>query len=393
MPTDGRKKVLFITPEAKSNGGNIFLLNLLRWLKERSSLSFCTVYHRGGDLAGEFGRLAPSFQYALDWRPASFFGRRLHGFLRRTAARRRWLARRLARANSGLIYNNTVVNHEIVNAFGHLDVPVITHCHELESVIRRTGLDGFGAVARRTSHFIAVSEAVRSNLTTNHRIASERISLVHGFVPVPRLTTARIDERRRAVRAELGLPANAFLVGASGTLYWRKGPDIFIRIAERVRRAAPEQPIYFLWIGGAQAEDFVFYELDYDLEKLRLTDRVRFIAHRPNPIDYFAALDAFALVSREDPFPLVCLEAAALGVPVVCFEDAGGAPEFVGDDCGFVVPYLDADAFAAKLAALARDRARARRLGENAARKVRERHNLERSGHEILDIIRRHAAL
>ncbi|MDH6063711.1 hypothetical protein, partial [Umezakia ovalisporum] len=40
----------------------------------------------------------------------------------------------------------------------------------------------------------------------------------------------------------------------------------------------------------------------------------------------------------------VCLEAASLGKPILCFDKAGGEPEFVEDDCGFIVPYLDLDA-------------------------------------------------
>jgi glycosyltransferase involved in cell wall biosynthesis len=59
------------------------------------------------------------------------------------------------------------------------------------------------------------------------------------------------------------------------------------------------------------------------------------------PADYMAAADVFVLTSREDPYPLVCLEAAALEKPIVCFEGGGGTPEFVEADCGFVVPYLD----------------------------------------------------
>jgi glycosyltransferase involved in cell wall biosynthesis len=58
-------------------------------------------------------------------------------------------------------------------------------------------------------------------------------------------------------------------------------------------------------------------------------------------LKYFAAFDVFALVSREDPFPVVCLEAASLGKPIVCFNSSDGEKEFVENDCGFVVPDLD----------------------------------------------------
>ena len=57
--------------------------------------------------------------------------------------------------------------------------------------------------------------------------------------------------------------------------------------------------------------------------------------------DYFSIFDVFALMFREDPFPLVCLEAALLEKPNLCFARAGGASELVESDSGFVVPYLD----------------------------------------------------
>ena len=390
MKAADRKTVLFITPEAKSNGGNIFLLNLLRWFRENTPLSFRTIYRTSGDLESEFARLSKTYRYDFEEKPRNLPERLVFALMRRTEAKRRWLVRQIARENVGLIYNNTVVNHEIVRAFEHLRVPVLTHCHELESVIRRTGLEGFERVKERTSHFIAVSEAVRRNLIAKHRVAPDRISLIPGFVPIENRDERYVDRKRRAVLDALGIPHDALVVGASGALYWRKGPDVFVRVAGRIRRLHPDRPIYFIWIGGAKKDDFVFFELNHDLERLGLEHHVRFLEHQSNPSDYFAAIDVFAMVSREDPFPLVCLEAAALGKPIVCFEKAGGAPEFVGEDCGFVVPYLDAEDFADKIVCLAGDAELRKKMGRNAARKVRERHDLAKSAPLIWNLIKRH---
>ena len=52
--------------------------------------------------------------------------------------------------------------------------------------------------------------------------------------------------------------------------------------------------------------------------------------------------------SREDPFPLVCLEAADCYLPIICFDEAGGMPELVKDDAGFVVPFEDTKEMANK---------------------------------------------
>lgn len=387
MANESSKKILFITPGASSAGGNVILLNFLRWLKKNSRIPFITVCGHGGDLEEEFARVARTYIYSLAWRPETYLGERIHGAVRRSGVKRRWLKSVIGRENIGLIYNNTVINHEIVETFGNLSAPLLTHCHELESVIHRTGLTGFDRVKSRTSRFIAVSEAVRENLIRNHGVDGRKIDLVHGFVPIEDWTEETIREKRRKIRAELDIPPDAFVVGASGTMYWRKAPDVFIRIADEVRRAAPDAPVYFVWVGGARRGDFVFFETDYDVRKLGLEKRVRFLEHKPNPNDYFAALNLFAMVSREDPFPLVCLEAAALGKPIVCFDEAGGMKEFVETDAGFVVPYLDAAAFAARILTLYRDPALAAKLGARAAEKARRRHDIAVGAPQILELI------
>jgi glycosyltransferase involved in cell wall biosynthesis len=55
------------------------------------------------------------------------------------------------------------------------------------------------------------------------------------------------------------------------------------------------------------------------------------------------------LTSREDPFPLVCIETANLSKPIICFEKASGTTEIVSQGGGFIVPYLDVEAMAEKI--------------------------------------------
>ncbi|MDQ3814798.1 MAG: glycosyltransferase family 4 protein, partial [Armatimonadota bacterium] len=127
-----------------------------------------------------------------------------------------------------------------------------------------------------------------------------------------------------------------------------------------------------------------------DVMQADLTPYVQFLGARPNPLDYFAAFDVFALVSREDPFPVVNLEAALVGKPIVCFDGGGGAREFVEDDCGFIVPYLDIENMASKVEELLKSEELRCRLGQRAAQKVRERHDVLIAAPRILNMIRRY---
>ena len=380
------RKILFITPGAQRFGGNIHLLNFLRWYKQHGGRDFVTLYGHPGDLSEDFTELSPAYSYYSPDDSSSFVKKAAGKLVNHLELKRAFVKAKLVRENIGLIYSNAVTNGRMLSMFDDLDVPVISHCHELESMIRWTGLETFDRLRDRTSHFVAVSNAVKQNLISNHQVAEDEISLIHAFTPIPDAPNAAT---RASALEELGIPANSFIVGGSGTLNWRKAPELFVQLASAVKRKAPEAPIYFVWIGGADKNDFRLFELGYDAERLGVQDRVRFLEHKKDPLEYFAAIDVFAMVSREDPYPLVCLEAASLGKPIICFADAGGMPEFVEDDCGFVVPYLDIEMFAAKIIELYSDPDRSRALGANAERKVRTRHDIEVAAPAVGDLIER----
>ena len=130
-----------------------------------------------------------------------------------------------------------------------------------------------------------------------------------------------------------------------------------------------------------------YYKISHDIKKAGLEQYVHFCGHVANPLDYFAASDLFALVSREDPYPLVCLEAAMLGKPILCFANAGGMPEFVENDAGFVVPYLDIDAMADKVTEFIKDEKLLEDMGARASRKVKERHVVSVAAPRIIEVI------
>jgi glycosyltransferase involved in cell wall biosynthesis len=151
-----------------------------------------------------------------------------------------------------------------------------------------------------------------------------------------------------------------------------------VNILERLRRA--DEDVYFLWIGGPRAETAGEFErIEALASRLGVSDRLVFTELTKEPGKYFETIDVFALTSREDPFPLVCLEAASLGKPVICFAGAGGMPEFVGTDAGAVVPLGDVDEFAREIAQFKSDRGSRIEVGRRAKEKVENEFSMESS--------------
>jgi glycosyltransferase involved in cell wall biosynthesis len=213
----------------------------------------------------------------------------------------------------------------------------------------------------------------------------EKIFPVHEFAAT-RLEGFDVAAARRRVREELKIPANAYVIGGSGTTDWRKSPDLFVQLARALQKRMAPKEVHFVWVGG-DASGPEFGMLWHDVRRIGLEPFVHFVGHRENPRDYFAAFDAFALTSREDPYPLVVLEAAALGLPILGFEKSGGIGEFVENDAGFMVPYLDVEAMSARAAELLSDENLRRKLGARAREKAAQRHDVSVAAPRIVNII------
>jgi glycosyltransferase involved in cell wall biosynthesis len=367
-------RVLFISHDASRTGAPIVLLHFLRWIRSNTQLDFEILFRRGGPLEADFAEVAP----------ITVLGRSARLTRRLTAA---WQVHHLKQRAFRVIYSNTITNGRLVSQLNGSGSRVITHVHELESWIRRSGMENLRLVKEHTSRFIACAGAVKTNLVERHAVDATSIDIVHGFVPTMEFDAAASGAARARVRAELGISERALVIGASGTLDWRKGPDLFIQLARRIHQKQPGRDVHFVWLGGAGPTEERLWELAYDARIAGVERYVHFLGSRPAATTYFHSFDIFALVSREDPFPLVCLEVASIGKPILCFDGAGGEREFVEGDCGFVVPYLDIDAMAAKTVELLDSDQLRVQLGMTALCKVTARHSLSVAAPRLFEII------
>jgi glycosyltransferase involved in cell wall biosynthesis len=374
-------KVLFMSHAAERTGPPIIMLHLARWLRANTDLDFELLFLQGGELEEEFRALAPV--HVLDeWNPprAAVVLDSLAWKIGREAwaprIRAAFLRRRMrAVRDIDLVYVNTCGSVRGLRYLRDRDrATVVTHVHELS-----VGLDyhlapeDVGLIRERSQHYIVVSEAVAEATQEVFGATPDQIAVRYGFVEAERLVGDR--EVGRAHRRRLGIPDDAPVVGAAGLTHWRKAPDLFVQVARLLDRSWTGSPVHYVWVGG-EASGPELEPIRYDLERAGLTDRVHFLGHQADPMPWVQAFDVLVLPAREDAFPLVCLEAAAMGVPIVCFDN-GGMPEFVGDgDCGFVVPYPDLAAMADRVRDLLADDELRRATGERAAAKSRAGHDV-----------------
>lgn len=326
-------KILFIGHDAHRAGAQILLMQLIRWIKSnRKDIEFELILSREGDLLNDYESICAVriFRY-------NSTNRSLKSRLKRIL-KRKLLLSNLSRKKFDLIYSNTIVNGEILNVVKKLEIPIITHVHELDYWISRTGDRNLEYVKNVSSRYIAASDSVKKCLI-KYNFEEHLITTINEFIVVDTL-----GKEKRSLKNKLTLSEDSIIVGASGSEAWRKGKDWFIPLAIDILSRRIDKEIHFVWIGGELS-----YELQNDLDKSGYTNKIHFVPHLPNANQYFHEFTVFAMLSREDPFPVVNLEAAGLGVPIVCFENSGGTPELIAKGCGFVAPYGNLHEFADKI--------------------------------------------
>jgi glycosyltransferase involved in cell wall biosynthesis len=295
------------------------------------------------------------------------------------------------RDSIGLVYSKTITNGHIVQALSELGLPVVCHVHELSNVIDTFGSKNLNQNKCATQHYIACTHAVKENLVENYSIPNEGINVVHEFIALNIEKQRDRKDTSKRIREQLKLPEDAFVVVGAGTFQERKGPDIFGELAAYVCRNSRPVPTHFIWLGEPW-DRRLYNNTVGEVANIGLQSRVHFLGSVVNPLDYFAAADAFALTSREDPFPLVCLEAASMAAPILCFDKSGGSKEFVETDAGGVLPYLNIEAMGDKIIELIKEPGLREQLGQRGAEKVRERFEVSVGAPKLIKIIERYLA-
>lgn len=330
-------KILFITHETSRTGAPMVLLYLLRWIKHNKPETTVDVLAlNGGDLIENFKEVSHCFydyKQLIQPKKSNLIKRAFVklGILKKDNLKER-LLRLLKENNHNLIYANSIPTLGIASILKKQSKSskLLLHLHELETVLR-IHLDKKDNALVDVDKFIAVSGLVKSNLVVNWGVEEEKIEVVYEFSEI--------------ASTNLKKESKQFIIGASGTVEDRKGVDMFLQVARLVNKKIPKACIKFVWVGRNANKHFV----QSDIIKMDLSEKVKFTGEQETPYEFFKEFDIFLMTSREDPFPLVCIEVASLKKPIICFESATGTQEILINGGGYIVPYLDVEQMAEKV--------------------------------------------
>ena len=145
------------------------------------------------------------------------------------------------------------------------------------------------------------------------------------------------------LRAKLGIPASAKVVGFLGRLSPEKGPDVFLRAALLAQSRLADT--HFVFIGDGPLAP----TLRESIVRFKLGGRVHLAGLQRNVATVLNDIDVLVSSSHSEAMPLAVMEAMASGLPVVATR-VGGVPDMIAHgESGWLVAPNDFEEIAARL--------------------------------------------
>lgn len=237
----------------------------------------------------------------------------------------------------------------------------------VERVIARIGLETDTprslkyriALRRWTSAVVVNSSAMVAPFASLDGFDAERVHVIHNGV------TAPVTRRNPLlIRDEIGIPGDAFVIGTVARLAIQKRID---RMVEAVSLLPSDVHCIIAGEGTRRAE------IETEIDKRGIRDRVHLIGHRNDVPDIMSALDVFVLSSDTEGLSNSMLEAMSLRKPVISTDVSGARDALArrdGDGPSGIIVDFSAGAIADAVNQLRADAALRARLGESAGHRA-----------------------
>ena len=337
-----RKKILFVNHEESRTGAPKIVFDVAKEMKK---------YYETAMVSLKKGSMHEDFKNKF---------RVIYPKLSSVSIENEIIARRiLIKEKPDLVYVNCIVSYHYAIEAKKLGIPVIFHIHELEEGFKSALYDVDSSEFNNWADvFIAVSNPVYNFLIDKKKCNSFKIKLINAFISSKEVIEKSKIKSYDSVINGIDKKNNEIVVMNIGSICKRKGTDVFIK-THKILKQRGYKNFKFIWIGGFEFKNQVLEDLNNKEEGCL------FLGEKKNPFPYLNAADIFLLSSREDPFPLVCLESMTLGKPIIAFKDGGGMPKVIDNCCGLVVDELNPEKFADAIIKLIKDKKLMKKLSDN----------------------------
>jgi len=256
--------------------------------------------------------------------------------------------------------------------------PVVVATAHSSRVRSPADIAALAAVTPSIDRLIVPSAASATKVRAEGRGAAD-ITVVPNGVDLDRFSPHRSSQGTAALRAALGIPPGAFLIGVVARLEPEKGHRYLLGAMPAIVNAVPDA--WLLLVGEGSQTDAL--RAQAGSLPLQARERVVIAGFQTDVESVTQALDVAVMPSLREAQGLALLEAMAARRPVVA-SAVGGIPETIRDGVdGLLVPPADPQALAAAVVRLAADRRLRDRLAASGRRRVEDRFSVAASVRQV----------
>jgi glycosyltransferase involved in cell wall biosynthesis len=228
-------------------------------------------------------------------------------------------------------------------------------------------------VNRYVDRIISVSQFERDNLIRTGVKASKVTTVYNG------VDLEKFHFRKKAKREH-------YKVGILARLSEEKNHGLFLQIANDLRDI---HNLMFYIAGDGPEREAIFKQI----ESLGLADKVVMVGNTAHPEQFIEEMDLLLLTSKREVFPMVMLEAMAVGTPLLTIDVGGVKEAIINNETGFLVQQYYAYEFCHVIRRLVEGDEISGRLIQQARTKVEEKFSMEtmvkRTLNEYLELLHR----
>ncbi len=351
-------KIVFIV-ESLDVGGTE--LSLLKWLRhcDRNTFAPSVIALSDGILREELNRLGiPNIifpkQRAFDLL-----------FLSRLVKQIRHMAPDVVHCRNGI----PAISYGVVAA-RIARIPVVCSIHGRTHYIHRNFKTWIWFHIMKLSRLIiVVTNNIKDEIIRFDGIDPKMVKVIYNGID----TTTAVPEPKAQWRRDFQFTEQDFIIGTVGNLRAIKGHRYLIEAMPAILQKQPTAQLVLIGQGPEEKN------LNALAQKLKVTDKVRFLGYRKDARQMIEMFDIFVLPSLSEGFPNVLLEAMLARVPIVATR-VGGVPEIIEDaQSGLLVQPEEADDLARAVIRMTREGGLRTRLTCNAFARAQEHFDITKT--------------
>jgi glycosyltransferase involved in cell wall biosynthesis len=171
---------------------------------------------------------------------------------------------------------------------------------------------------------IVTSDFWKEVLIKKYNENAAKIEVIYNMIDYDRFSTTTFT--RSQLLDKYGIDGNKKIIGSLGRLQWQKRPDIFVRVAELMQN---NKDYHFVMAGDGD----MYAGL---ADRIKRLTNLTYIGATKNPEQVYPMFDVAVFPSKYEGYPLVGIECAYIGLPIIAANIVGFREQIENGNIGLL---------------------------------------------------------